>query len=230
MRPFSLGVTALLQGFYVLLWLVVLFDVASPTFDVGGVPAWNAVQTVVAFAVTFMASAALGVVMHTLSKSLFHRFKLQWELDVLASETIQSRMRAMDTVEVFPGGPRYADLLNPDAPGRVHKAAAFMNALEFSVMARGIDVYRTIQVYRDQYRLARGFILPSAAFAIVLPLWEPIRALDAAGSIGPFPIIRTQLFLLGILAAAVSYVAFRERSFRYSAATALAFATLESRS
>jgi hypothetical protein len=54
-----------------------------------------------------------------------------------------------------------------------------------------------------------------------------VKALDSAGAIGPFPIIRTQLFLLAILAAAVSYVAFRERSYRYAAATILAFATLE---
>lgn len=229
MRPFSLGVITLMQGFYVLLWLVVLFDAASPTFNLGGVPDWNAVQSVVALAVAFMTSAALGVVMHTLSKALFHGFKLRWELDVLSSSTVRLRMQAMDTVEVFPGGPKYADLLNPDDSERVHKAAAFMNAMEFFVMSRAFEVYRTIQVYRDQYRLARGFILPSAAFAIVLPLWEPIRALDAAGSIGPFPIIRTQLFLLGILAAAVCYVAFRERSFRYAAATALAFATLDGR-
>lgn len=230
MRPFSLGAITLLQGFYALLWLAVLFDVASPTFDLAGVPEWNAIQFIVAVAVTVMASAALGVVMHTISKGLFHRIKLRWELDVLSSATVRTRMHAMETVEVFPGGPKYADLLNPDEPERMHKAAAFMNAIEFAVMARAFDVYRTIQVYRGQYRLARGFILPSAAFAVILPLWAPIQALDAAGSIGPFPIIRTQLFLLGILAAAVCYVAFRERSFRYAAATALAYATLESRS
>jgi len=228
MRSFSLSAITLMQGFYVLLWIVMLFDVASPTFGVSGVPDWNAVQLVLALAVAFVASAALGVVMHTISKALFHRFKLRWELEVLSSSTVRTRMQAMHSADVFPGGPKYADLLNADDPERVHKAAAFMNAIEFSVMSRAIDVYRTIQVYRDQYRLARGFVLPSAAFAIVLPLWEPIRALDAAGSIGPFPIIRTQLFLLGILAAAVCYVAFRERSFRYAAATALAYATLES--
>ena len=33
--------------------------------------------------------------------------------------------------------------------------------------------------------------------------------------------------LLALLAAAVSFVAFRERSYRYAAATILAFATLE---
>ena len=63
--------------------------------------------------------------------------------------------------------------------------------------------------------------------AKALPLWEPVKALDASGAIGPFPIIRTQMFLLGILAASVSFVAFRERSYRYAAAKLLAFATVE---
>ena len=46
-------------------------------------------------------------------------------------------------------------------------------------------------------------------------------------AIGPLPIVRTQLFLLSVLASAVCYVAFRERTFRYSAAKLLAFATVE---
>ena len=227
MRPFSLGVTTLMQGLYALLWVVVLFDVASPTFNLEGIPAWSGMQAVVALAVLLTASAALGVVMHTVSRGLFHRFKLRWMMEVLTSGTVRDRMRALGQRAVFAGGPKYEDLLQAEAPARVHEAAAFMHAVEFAVMNRAHDVYRTVQVYRDQYRLARGFILPSAAFAIVLPLWEPVRALDAAGTIGPLPIIRTQLFLLSILAAAVSYVAFRERSYRYAAAKLLAFATLE---
>ena len=88
-------------------------------------------------------------------------------------------------------------------------------------------MWRGIQPSREQYRLARGFILISVAFAPVLPLWEPVRALDSAGAIGPLPIIRTQLFLLSVLAAAICYVAFRERTFRYAAASLLAYATIE---
>lgn len=80
---------------------------------------------------------------------------------------------------------------------------------------------------RDQYRLARGFILTSAAFAPILPLWAPVQALDGVGTIGPLPIVRTQLFLLSVLGAAVCYVAFRERTFRYSAAMLPAYATVE---
>jgi hypothetical protein len=229
MRPFSLGVTTLMQGLYALLWVIVLFDVASPTFNLDGLPDWSGIQAAVAIVVLLTASAALGVVMHTVSRGLFHRFKLQWMLEVLSSSTVRDRMRALGGVAVFSGGPKYDDLIEAEGPGRVHRAAAFMHAVEFSILSRAYDVYRTVQVYRDQYRLARGFILPSAAFAIVLPLWEPVKALDSAGAIGPFPIIRTQLFLLSILAAAVSYVAFRERSYRYAAAKLLAFATLEGR-
>ncbi len=67
-----------------------------------------------------------------------------------------------------------------------------------------------------------------AVLALILPLWGPVAALGGAGAVGPFPIIRTQMFLLGLLAAAVSYLAFRERAYRYAAANTLAFVTLES--
>ena len=85
-----------------------------------------------------------------------------------------------------------------------------------------------IQVYRDQYRMARSFIVPALALGIVLPFWAPVAQLDGAGgAIGPLPIIRAQTFLVGMLAAAVCYVAFRERAYRYAAAKALAWVTLE---
>jgi hypothetical protein len=140
---------------------------------------------------------------------------------------VQQRFAAFGAVETFPGGPTYADALKAEGPDRMRKAGGFLHALEYQLLARAPEVWRAVQSYRDQYRLARGFILTSAAFAPVLPLWEPVRALDAAGTIGPLPIVRTQLFLLSILGSAVCYVAFRERTFRYSAAKLLAFATLE---
>lgn len=227
MRPFTLGITTLMQGLYALLWVLVLFDVASPTFSLDGVPEWSGMQSVIALVVFLTAAVALGVVMHTISKGLLHPVKLRWILEVLSSGSVKKRMTALGTNITFPGGPSYAEITNGENPHREHAAAAFMYAASYSIMTRAYDVYRTISVYRDQYRLARGFILPSAAFAIILPFWEPVKALDSAGAIGPFPIIRTQLFLLGILAAAVSFVAFRERSYRHAAATILAFATLE---
>ena len=230
MRPFSLGVTTLVQGVYALLWVIVLADVASPTFNMDGVPAWTGMQLAFAVVVLLVASMALGVVMHTISKGLFHRFKLSWTFDVLSSASVRQRMIASQDTALLPGGPKYNDIFAEEPPRRLHVAAAFMHAVEFALLSRSADVYRAVQVYRDQYRLARGFILPSAAFALVLPLWPPVAALDVAGTIGPFPIIRTQLFLVSILAAAVSYVAFRERSYRYAAAKLLAFAALEAQS
>jgi hypothetical protein len=227
MRPFSLGVTTLVQGVYALAGVIVLFDVGSPTFNLDGIPTWTGVQLVVAAVVLFTASVALGVVMHTISKGLFHPIKQVWALDVTSSDTVRSRLAALGSVETFPGGPTYNDISEGDKTARIRSAAAFLHAVEYQLLTRAHHVYTTIQVYRDQYRLARGFILPSAAFAILLPLWEPVQALDSAGAIGPFPIIRTQMFLLSILAAAVSFLAFRERSYRYAAAKLLAFATLE---
>jgi len=227
MRPFSLGVTTLVQGIYALSGVIVLFDVASPTFNLDGVPDWTGTQALAAVILLFLASVAVGVVMHTISRGLFRPIKDVWALDVASSETVRSRLAALGSVETFPGGPKYNDIPEGGKATRVRKAAAFIHAVEYQLMARAHHVYSTIQVYRDQYRLARGFILPSLAFAILLPLWEPVKALDVSGAIGPFPIIRTQMFLLSILAASVSFVAFRERSYRYAAAKLLAFATVE---
>ena len=103
----------------------------------------------------------------------------------------------------------------------------FMQGVEYQVMVRAPHVFETIQVYREQYRMARGFILPLAVLAFILPFWAPIAALDGAGSIGPFPIIRSQVFMVGLLASAVSFQAFRERAYRYAAAKTLAWVTIE---
>ncbi len=227
MRPFTLGFTTLLHGFFTLMWVVVLFDVGSPTFNFS-VPAWSVTQGLLAVAVVFTASAALGLVMHTISRAVFHRLKHLWAFEVLQSKTVASRFTALEPVETFPGGPSYSAAVDAGDAQRVVKAGGFLHAIEYQLLARAPDVWQRLQAYRDQYRLARGFILPSAAFALILPFWAPIAALDSAGTIGPFPIIRTQLFLLSLLAAAVSYVSFRERSYRYVAAQILAYTTLAS--
>jgi hypothetical protein len=227
MRPFTLGITTLVQGIYTLVFFVVLFDVASPTFDLDRFPDWTGIELVIGLVVAFVASVALGVVMHTISRALFHSIKRSWSLRVLTSSTVRRRFAELRNLNEFPGGPKYSDVLDETTPRRERVAGAFTHSIEYRLMTRATGVYRTIQVYREQYRLARGFIIPSAAFAIVLPLWGPVAALDGAGAIGPFPIIRTQLFLLGVLAAAVCFVAFRERSYRYAAAKILAFVTLE---
>lgn len=227
MQPFSLGVTTLVQGLYTLVWFIVLLDVASPTFDLDGLPHWTGIQAAAVAALALTAATALGVVMHTVSRGLFHRQKQAWASGVLASDAVRERLAALDPGPLFPGAPSYEEVLDPETPERSLKAGAYMHGIEFRLMTRAPIVHRTIQVYRDQYRLARSFVLPSAAFAFILPFWEPVAALDGAGSIGPFPIIRSQLFLLAVLAAAVSYVAFRERAHRYAAAKVLAFVTLE---
>jgi hypothetical protein len=169
---------------------------------------------------------ALGVVMHTISRGMFHRQKQEWTLTVLSSAAVRNRLAALGTVQPSPGGPTYEEL-SEDAPNRVMKASAFMHGIEYQVMIRRPQVFENIQAYRDQYRMARAFILPCAVLAIALPFWAPVGALDGVGgAIGPLPIIRTQAFLLGVLASAVCFVAFRERAYRYAAAKALAWVTM----
>jgi hypothetical protein len=166
--------------------------------------------------------------MHTISRAVFHPRKQEWTYTILSSPTIKERFKDLGPVGAFPGGASYEGILEEKTPGNVRGASAYLHLLEYQIMTRAPEVFLTIQVYRDQYRLARAFILPSAAMALVIPFWAPVATLDGAGgAIGPFPIIRTQLFLLSVLAALVSYVAFRERSHRYAAAKVLAFTTLE---
>jgi hypothetical protein len=226
MRSISLAVTSLVQGFYGLIWVLLVMDVGSPTFNLN-VPEWGPMETVVAAAVLLTAAAALGVVLYTISRRVFHNRKEVWALEVLTSSAVQQRFVALGPLETFPGGPTYSEALKAEGAARIPKAGGFLQAVEYQLLTRAPHVWREIQGYRDQYRLARGFILISAAFAPVLPLWDPVRALDAAGAIGPFPIIRSQLFMLSILASAVCYVAFRERAYRYSAAKLVAYATIE---
>ncbi len=227
MRPFSLGVTTLVQGLYALLWLIVLADVWSPTFNIEQFPDWSGIQALGVAVLVFVASAALGVVMHTISRAVFHPRKQEWTLTILSSPTIKERFAELGSAGTFPCGASYEGIFDEKTPSKVRAASAYLHQIEYQIMTRAPEVFRTLQVYRDQYRLARAFILPSAAMALFLPFWGPLVALDNAGAIGPFPIIRTQMFLLSVLAALVSYVAFRERSHRYAAAKVLAFTTLE---
>ncbi|MDH3271358.1 MAG: hypothetical protein OEN56_08510 [Gemmatimonadota bacterium] len=227
MRPFYVALTNLVHGLFTALALLVIADVLSPTFNVGGLPMWTGSQATVAIVVVLTTSLALGIVMHTISRGLFHNQKMRWNLEVLASHTMGERLAALGDVESFPGAPTYAALTEGETSSRLVNAAAFMHGIEYQVMLRAHHVFDTIQMYRDQYRMARAFVVPSVIFAIALPFWDPVVALDGAGAIGPFPIIRSQAFLLSVLAATVSFVAFRERAYRYAAAKALAWITLE---
>ena len=230
MRPFSLGVTTLVQGLFTGMALIVLADVASPTFNIQGFPDWTAMEAAVAAVVALTASLALGVVMHTLTRSLFHDGKETWTVNVLTSDSVKHRIEAVGSPESIPGGPTYQEILDADVGERRRRAGEFMHGIDSQLLSRAPHVFEAIQVYREQYRLARGLVVPSAIFAATLPFWDPMRTLDGAGSIGPFPIIRTQLFLLSLLAATISFVSFRERTYRYAAAKVLAYVTLEGNS
>jgi hypothetical protein len=226
MFPFSLGVLTILQGLYSLCWFVVLLDIGSPAFDLGNLPDWNAAQlTLVIIAIATM-SAVVGVIMHTVSRNVFRRSKDLWAFKVLTSPTVRKRFKATGSLDPGLGGATLADVLDPENPDRVRHAGEFMHAIDYRVMVRSPEVYRTIQVYRDQYRLARGFVVPSLALGLLLPLWEPIRTLEGVRHLGPLPLIGVQLLLLGILFAAISFLAFRERAFRHTAARVMSYLTL----
>lgn len=229
MRPFYLAVTTLVPGLFTSMVLVVLADVMSPTFNIEGIPVWTGGQSVFVFVTVLSVSFALGIVMHTVSRGLLHKQKQLWTLDVLASGAVESRMSSIGSIYPTPGGPNYSELWEgeEDKRTRAWKASMFMHGIEFQIMARAPHVFEIIQVYREQYRMARGFIIPFAVLAISLPFWAPVAALDGAGSIGPFPIIRSQTFLVSILASAVSFQAFQDRAYRYAASKALAWVTLE---
>ncbi len=229
MRPFYLAVTTLVPGLFTSMVLLVMADVASPTFNIEELPAWTGSQAAFVFLSILTVSFALGIVMHTISRGLLHKQKQRWTLEVLASGAVENRLAGLSKVYPSPGGPSYADLWDEEVEphNRAWRAAMFMHGVEYQIMVRAPRVFETIQVYREQYRMARGFILPLAVLALILPFWAPVALLDGAGSIGPFPIIRSQVFLVPLLASAVSFVAFRERAYRYAAAKTLAWVTIE---
>ena len=229
MRSFLMSVTTLIHGLFTTMVLLVLADVWSPTFNIEEIPAWTGGQAVAVFVVVLTVSFALGIVMHTISRGLLHKQKQQWTLDVLASGAMENRLSSVSKIYPSPGGPSYAELWDEeekDKHNRAWRASMFMQGIEYQIMLRAPHVFETIQVYREQYRMARGFILPLAVLAFTLPFWAPVIALDA-GSIGPFPIIRSQVFMVSLLASAVTFQSFRERAYRYAAAKALAWVTLE---
>ena len=222
MFPYALGVLTLLQGLYSLLWIVILMDVGSPTLDLRSLPAWTPGQILVLFPALLAVTFAIGVVMHTLSRQLFRSMKDGWESAVLTSGTVTRRLG--DAASCQPsGGPCLAEVHAVEGIERVRKVGEFVHALDYVLMLQSPHLHRSIQVYRDQYRLARGFILPSLILAVLLPFWAPVPL----GHVERFPLISVQLFFLGLLAAGVSMYAFRERAHRYAAARIRAFVTLQ---
>jgi len=150
MRPFTMAVTTLIQGLYTMMALVVLLDVGSPTFNLEGVPDWVGLQAVIAGTVLIVTALALGVIMHTTSRRLFHGQKDLWMFGMLVSDSVQQRFSEIGVVRSSPGGPTYAEILKVETENRVRRAGAFLHGMEYQVMIRAPEVYRMLQVYRDQ--------------------------------------------------------------------------------
>lgn len=228
MFPYSLGVLTLLQGLYSLLWIAILLDWGSPTLDLRLLPDMTTAHVIGVTVVMVTIAFPVGLMMNTLSRNLFRKQKDQWALDVLLSQAVLRRFAGLESFRPTGGAPALDEIQEAEGFDRIRKAGEFMHTIHYEIMNRAPQLYGTIQVYRDQYRLARGFILSSVVLAIVLPFWGPIITLDA-GYIGPFPLIGYQLFLLSVLFACVSFLAFRERSYRYIAAQIMSFVTLETK-
>ena len=222
MFPYSLGVLTALQGLYSLLLIVIILDVGSPTLDLRDANQWSGAQALPIFAALLTITFTVGVAMHTLSRNLFRRSKDLWNMEVLTSPGV--RQRLADLGDCRPsGGPTLEEVHAAEGFDRMRKAGEFNHAVDYVLQIRAPHLHRAIQVYRDQYRIARGFILPSLGLAIVLPFWEPLPA----GHVGQFPLIGIQLFFLCIFFAGVAMYAFKERSYRYAAARLRGFVTLQ---
>ena len=102
MRPFYLAVTTLVPGLFTSMVLLVMADVASPTFNVEEISVWTGSQAVFALVTFLTVSCALGIVMHTISRGLLHRQKQQWTLEVLASGAVESRLASLSKVYPWP--------------------------------------------------------------------------------------------------------------------------------
>ena len=220
--PYSLGVTTVVQGLYSLLWIAVLMDVLSPTLDLRDLPEWSTSQGLLFACAVGTLTFALGVVMHTLSRNLFRKKKDLWAMDIVLSPSVRQRLGDLGASRPA-AGPSLDEVHAAEGFERVRKAGEFMHALDYALMVRAPHVHSSIQVYRDQYRLARGFVLPSVILAFVLPFWDPVPA----GHVGNFPLISFQLFFMAVLFAGISMYAFRERSYRYAAARVRSYLTLE---
>jgi hypothetical protein len=222
MFPYPLGVLTLLQGLYSLLWIVILMDVLSPTFDLREISSWSAAQVGLLAVSLGMTTFAVGVVMQTVSRNLFRKMKDGWDTQVLTSPGMMQRL-AEDEAYRPSGAPSLEDINEAQDLAQMRKAGEFLHAADYALQIRAPHIHRSIQIYRDQYRLARGFILPSLLLAVVVPFWDPLPR----GHVGQFPLISLQFFFLGIFFAGICTYAFKERSHRYAAARIRAFWMLQ---
>jgi hypothetical protein len=222
MFPYSLGVLTVLQGLYSLILIVIILDVGSPTFDLRSMNQWTGAQSLPIFAALVSICFTVGVAMHTLSRNLFRRSKDLWDMEVVTSPAV--RQRFGDLGECRPsGGPTLEEVHATEGFDRIVRAGEFNHAVDYVLQVRAPHLHQAIQVYRDQYRIARGFIVPSLGLALFLPFWEPVPT----GHIGQFPLISIQLFFLCVFFAGVAMYAFKERSYRYAAARLRSFLTLQ---
>jgi hypothetical protein len=222
MFPYPLGVVTLLQGLYSMVWIVVLMDVLSPTFDLRDVSKWSAAETTLFFGALLITTFAVGVAMHTVSRNVFRKLRDAWDVQVVTSPGIRSRMAEYGLCRPS-GGPSLDEVHAAEGEERVRKAGEFMHALDYVLQIRAPHVYESVRVYRDQYRLARAFILPSLILALVIPFWEPLPA----GHVGSFPLISIQIFFMGIFFTGACMYAFRDRSYRYTLSRLRVFWTVE---
>ena len=222
MFPYSAGVMTVVQGLYSLVWIVILMDVLSPTLDLRALPEWSGPQALLVAAGLASILLAVGTAMSALSRRLFQEKRHAWSLRVLTSPSV--RARAGDLARQRPnGGPSLDEVRAAEGDEQVHKAREFMHAIDQALLIRAPHLHRSVQIYHDQYRLARGFILPSLMLAVVLPFWDVVPA----GHLGAFPLISFQLFFLAVFFCGVSMYTFRERWFRYAAARVRMFLALE---
>lgn len=226
MSGFSNSVQMLIQGFYSLLWIAIAMDVGSPSLDLRRFPDLSAQQTFLILLVVFPLAFVIGVMMHTFSRHLFRKAKDDWARIVLMSARTRQRYTelGLEAAVRKVGGWWYTDLdAAEDEVDRNRKAGEMMHGIDYAVATKAPHVYRQIQVYRQQYRLGRGFIIPSAVLSLILPFWEPVASVPSGVNVGPMNLVSVQLFLLTALLASFAFVSFRERAFRYEAARTKAY-------
>ena len=156
------------------------------------------------------------------SRNLFRKMKDLWDTQVLTSPGMMQRLGEDEAFRPS-GAPSLEDIEAAEDHARVRKAGEFLHAADYVLQIRAPHIHRSIQIYRDQYRLARGFVLPSLLLAIIVPFWEPLPR----GHVGQFPLISLQFFFLGIFFSGICLYAFKERSHRYAAARIRAFWMLQ---
>ena len=228
MSNLAVGIQFFLQGAYTLLAIAVVLDAGSPSVDLRRLPDWNFGPSMVVAAMLATLAVILGLMMHTLSRHIYRKYKDEWALRVLMSNSVRRRCKELNAEPTLQrlAGVTLSDIENSEGQEQIRKAGEVLHAMDYDLLIRAAHVHAAIQTYRHQYRFARGLIIPSIALAVMMPFWTPVAAIPSGVSIGPFNLVAIQLFMLLILLGALAFIAFRERSFRYEAARTRAFFAL----